>query len=536
MMAKNNNLKIRSDLMDISNTIEHLYILGNYFDEKRRKFGQLWHSNDGDFISDIYLTRDANFINTAETLYQKGKDSALALAMELPLINEIEVYPKISDYIDKIEAYRKNWKKGDKELIKKCEKIISQRTYKLNYWNIEKMLEMHKDMLMILENMEDDLNAIRNSKRYKIENIKNSEKTLKNKKNFEMDKIKENNMGPKIFLSYSHKDREIADKVDDFFISKKLSLTRDEKDASPYSDLKKFMDTIRDHDYVIMLISDAYLKSTNCMYEVVQFIQEKNYSDRIFPIIIDNEVNIFDQSEHSKYINYWQVKHKELGDKIKTLKNNGIISLQEELDKINIIQSNIGKFLKNIVELKCIPLDELESTDYKAILDKISKTFDVPQKKEVEIKSDKLKLRADDKRATDSATKTITLTEPVPLCTPLTKDGITVTVQRIERVEQPIWGQPFEVNIYFGVINNSKQVLLATGSLFYALDEKIYEDEFNAGGYGHIGDAISWIYPGQSRSVGYTKFFHSSVTIKQITWTGTFADDQTEIKLGQWKN
>lgn len=109
-------------------------------------------------------------------------------------------------------------------------------------------------------------------------------------------------------------------------------------------------------------------------------------------------------------------------------------------------------------------------------------------------------------------------------------------MQRIERVEQPIWGQPFEVNIYFGVINNSKQVLLATGSLFYALDEKIYEDEFNAGGYGHIGDAISWIYPGQSRSVGYTKFFHSSVTIKQITWTGTFADDQTEIKLGQWKN
>jgi len=73
MMATNNNLKIRSDLMDISNTIKHLYILGNYFDGKRRKSGQLWYSNDGDFISDIYLTRDANFINTVETLYQKGK-------------------------------------------------------------------------------------------------------------------------------------------------------------------------------------------------------------------------------------------------------------------------------------------------------------------------------------------------------------------------------------------------------------------------------------------------------------------------------
>jgi len=372
-----------------------------------------------------------------------------------------------------------------------------------------------------------------NEKNILIENVERDILIHKMKSELE---VKKNIKKPNIFLSYSHKNKEIADKVDDFFISKKLPLSRDEKDALPYSDLKKFMDTIRDHDYVIMLISDAYLKSTNCMYEVVQFIQEKNYSDRIFPIVIDNKVNIFDQSEHSKYINYWQAKHKELGDKIKTLKNTGIISLHEELDKINIIQSNIGKFLKKIVELKCIPLGELESTNYKAILDKISKTFDVHQKKEVEIKSDKLKIRTEDKRATDSATKTITLTEPVPLGTSLTKDGIAVTVQKIERVEQPLWGQPFEVNIYFGVINNSEQVLLATGSLFYVLDEKIYEDEFNAGGYGHIGDAISWIYPGQSRSVGYTKFFHSSVTIKQITWTGTFVDDQTKIELGQWEN
>lgn len=182
MMTTNNNLEIRSDLTDISNTVKHLYILSNYFEKRRRKFERLWYSNDEGFISSIYLTKDADFIGIVERLYQIGISSAGALAEQLPLINEIEVYPKIKDYLDTIEAYRKNWKKDEKKLIKKCEKIILQRTYKLNYWNIEEMLKMHKDTLMILEDLEGDLNIIRNSKRYKIENIISIEEILKNKK------------------------------------------------------------------------------------------------------------------------------------------------------------------------------------------------------------------------------------------------------------------------------------------------------------------------------------------------------------------
>lgn len=181
-MTTNNNLEIRSDLTDISNTVKHLYILSNYFEKRRKKFERLWYSNDEGFISSIYLTKDADFIGIVERLYQIGKNSAGTLVEQLPLINEIEVYPKIKDYIDTIEAYRKNWEKDDKKLIKKCEKIILQRTYKLNYWNIEEMLKMHKDTLMILESIESDLNTIRNSKRYKIENITSIEEILKNKK------------------------------------------------------------------------------------------------------------------------------------------------------------------------------------------------------------------------------------------------------------------------------------------------------------------------------------------------------------------
>ena len=151
----------------------------------------------------------------------------------------------------------------------------------------------------------------------------------------------------------------------------------------------------------------------------------------------------------------------------------------------------------------------------------------------------------DNDGAADTTTKNITVTEPsiepVSLGTPLTKDGITVTIESIVVVEPPLCPDPAGIEIYFSVINNSEQVLKsgslgpATGSIYYDLDEEIYEDEFNSIGYTYIGDCTSWVYPGQSRSVGYRKCFHSPVTINQITWTGTF-EDNSEIDLGPWEN
>jgi hypothetical protein len=201
----------------------------------------------------------------------------------------------------------------------------------------------------------------------------------------------ENNKESKIFLSYSHKNKDTADRVDNFFISKGIQLTRDARDAPAYSNLENFMDTIRDHDYVILLISDAYLKSVNCMYEVIQFIQERDYIYRTFPIIIDSEATIFDTSKHIKYIHYWQEEYEKLGDKINQLKLTGTSYLHKDLDKIDKIQSNIGEFLYKISKLKCLPLEELENTHYKAILDKISKGSGCFPKRTKEVVSEELK-------------------------------------------------------------------------------------------------------------------------------------------------
>ena len=223
--------------------------------------------------------------------------------------------------------------------------------------------------------------------------IKNAERNILIHKMKSELVVNKNIKKPKIFLSYSHKNKEIADRLDKFFITKNILLTRDVRDALPYSNLIKYMKTIRDHDYVIPLISDAYLKSTNCMFEVIQFIQEKKYIEKIFPIIVDKKDDIFNKEKHIKYISFWQDRYKRFRNEINKLENTGTWPSHVELDKIDKIQSNIGEFLNKIAELKCFPLDELENTNYKAILDKIANKFKIPYKEEIGNKRENLKYK-----------------------------------------------------------------------------------------------------------------------------------------------
>lgn len=50
------------------------------------------------------------------------------------------------------------------------------------------------------------------------------------------------------------------------------------------------MKTIRDMDYAILIITENYLKSFNCMYEVMELMKEKDYHNKIFPVLYATDI------------------------------------------------------------------------------------------------------------------------------------------------------------------------------------------------------------------------------------------------------
>lgn len=75
------------------------------------------------------------------------------------------------------------------------------------------------------------------------------------------------------------------------------------------------MNRIRKSSYAILVISDNYLKSSNCMYEVLWVMKDEGYRSRILTVVLDN-AKIYDVLYKAKYIRYWNEKYKELSEEI----------------------------------------------------------------------------------------------------------------------------------------------------------------------------------------------------------------------------
>lgn len=94
-----------------------------------------------------------------------------------------------------------------------------------------------------------------------------------------------------IFLSYCWNDSSEADRIYDYFMRNlNIELHRDKIDIKKWGSIKKYMQSISNMDYTILLISDSYLKSANCMYEVLEVMRDRNYKDKIFPAVIDSGI------------------------------------------------------------------------------------------------------------------------------------------------------------------------------------------------------------------------------------------------------
>lgn len=167
-----------------------------------------------------------------------------------------------------------------------------------------------------------------------------------------------------IFLSYCWNDLSEADKIYDYFInSQNIVLQRDTIDIEKWGSIKEYMQSINNMDFVILLISDSYLRSANCMYEVLEVMRDRNYRDKIYPAVIHS--GIYNPIIKAKYVKYWQDEFRELESILKEINVQNLGKLNEDLKRRQDISSNIAIFLDVISDMNnpniedvCVRIEE----------------------------------------------------------------------------------------------------------------------------------------------------------------------------------
>lgn len=157
-----------------------------------------------------------------------------------------------------------------------------------------------------------------------------------------------------IFLSYCWHESNIANCIESNFKRFGIYLTRDFRDMKYNQNIHAFMERITLSDRIILLISDDFLKSVNCMYEASQILPITDKEDRVFPIIV-NDTHIFTMKDKRHYIDYWNNYLK----KSNSLNRKYNSNFTEELKDIKIANDSISDFIDFIKDSKRFNYSEL---------------------------------------------------------------------------------------------------------------------------------------------------------------------------------
>lgn len=182
---------------------------------------------------------------------------------------------------------------------------------------------------------------------------------------------------PEIFLSYSwsKKTKEKADIIDSDFAQIGLRIIRDIREINYKDNLNVFMSRIRETDYAILMISDEYLRSKNCMFEALELLKEIDNEAKILPVLInepkESKPDIFSVEGKLGYINYWKEEKKRIEDLMENVESIRAMSILEELKIVDQIYSGIDNFLGLISGMLNFSFAELKEKGYKPILDHI---------------------------------------------------------------------------------------------------------------------------------------------------------------------
>jgi len=173
-----------------------------------------------------------------------------------------------------------------------------------------------------------------------------------------------------IFISYSWTNKKIADKIyyDLTFVG--FDVIKDDHTLKYTDRISDFMKKIRKSDYALLIICDNYLKSINCMTEVMQLDKDDNIWDKLLPIIC-KDAKIYEVMDRIHYVNYWQDKSFAIEAALKNLDPINATSIYQELKSYKEITQNIDLFLQNIKDKLNVSPDELFGNFYRPITDKI---------------------------------------------------------------------------------------------------------------------------------------------------------------------
>lgn len=177
-----------------------------------------------------------------------------------------------------------------------------------------------------------------------------------------------------VFISYAWggEREDVVNQVDQALQKRGVKITRDKRELGYKGSINAFMERIGRGDCVILVISDKYLRSPNCMYELVEIAENKHFQDRVFPIVLQ-DADIYNPVHRIQYIRHWEEKRAELAEAIKTLDPANLHGIREEMDLYDRIRDKVSGLTSILKDMNTLTPEMHSESDFEELYNAIEK-------------------------------------------------------------------------------------------------------------------------------------------------------------------
>lgn len=186
---------------------------------------------------------------------------------------------------------------------------------------------------------------------------------------------------PEIFISYAWGEtrEDIVNKLYDSLTSKGYNVIRDKVTLGYRGKIKEFMERIGAGQAVIVVLSEKYLKSKNCMFEALQIREHGDLEKRIFPIVL-SDANIFEALVRIRYRKFWDDKITELNEALRGMNDLAYLNtINEELNLFSEIKRFIDEFMGIVANMNVLTPEMHQEADFKHLIDALDVLFSEDQ-------------------------------------------------------------------------------------------------------------------------------------------------------------
>jgi formylglycine-generating enzyme required for sulfatase activity len=174
-----------------------------------------------------------------------------------------------------------------------------------------------------------------------------------------------------IYISYAWggESERIVGMIKEAVDAAGLRLVIDKRELDYRESVRKFMERLGRGECVIVVISDRYLRSHNCMFELLEMAKNADFHARIFPIVLA-DADIYKGARRAAYIRYWEEQIEELNEAMRGLKSQAdLAGLRDEIDLYTRIRAEMARLTDILQDMNTLTPAMHEERHFETLID-----------------------------------------------------------------------------------------------------------------------------------------------------------------------